>query len=93
MEIVIKISEDAYNLLEQKYRNGKADVLDCIILNGNILPKGHGRLIDADRLLDCISNDKRQAFSHREVWLLVSDYNKDAPTIIESEVNADEDSD
>lgn len=50
MQIVIEINEDAYNLLEQKYRNGKADVLDCIILNGNILPKNHGRLIDADKL-------------------------------------------
>lgn len=79
MEIVIDISEDAYNLLEQKYRNGKADVLDCIILNGNILPKGHGRLIDADALQTEMEKDVRKAMSFVDlkdfVWL--------APTIIE----------
>lgn len=90
MEIVIKISEDAYNLLEQKYRNGKADVLDCIILNGNILPKGHGRLIDADTLEEKVEK-------HREM-LKISEYDRElvlhytdiamAPTIIEgSEIN------
>ena len=73
MQIVIEINEDAYNLLEQKYRNGKADVLDCIILNGNILPKNHGRLIDADAL-------KHEGYSLRAV--------RNAPTIIE-EVKAD----
>lgn len=52
MEIVIKINEDAYNLLEQKYKNGKADVLDCIVLNGNVLPKGHGKLIDVGKVTD-----------------------------------------
>lgn len=50
MELVIKLPEDAYKKLEQKFRNGKANVLDCIILNGIVLPKGHGRLIDADEI-------------------------------------------
>ena len=86
MEIVIKINEDAYNLLEQKYRNGKADALDCIILNGNILPKGHGRLIDADELLE---NASQVYDERRHIWTQDFVVNADdvdsAPTILEAD--------
>jgi len=46
MQIVIDISEDDY----RKVQDGRASVsmMRKAIRNGTILPKGHGRLIDAD---------------------------------------------
>jgi hypothetical protein len=52
MQIVINISEDDYNGLKRK--DGFDDMfLNCYekaIINGTQLPKGHGRLIDADAI-------------------------------------------
>ena len=50
MQIVINIDEDLYTRL---FDNGDIDAVDmlkaCVaIRNGTPLPKGHGRLIDAD---------------------------------------------
>ena len=73
MQIVIDIPEILYT----KIQNGKADkrTLETVILHGTPLPKGHGRLIDADALYE------QYAYA---------DYNFDmtmeyAPTIIEAE--------
>lgn len=50
MQIVIDIPEDYYNVIKAiPDRQCDADML--IIKSGTPLPKGHGRLIDADRLM------------------------------------------
>jgi len=50
MQIVIDIPDIMYT----KIQNGKTDkrTLETVILHGAPLPKGHGRLIDADKLWD-----------------------------------------
>ena len=50
MQIVIDIPDVLY----EKIKNRKADkrTLETVILFGDILPKGHGRLIDTDVLVD-----------------------------------------
>ena len=50
MEIVIRISEKEYNYYRDDSNFWGYSKLREIILNGKPLPKGHGRLIDADRL-------------------------------------------
>lgn len=51
MQIVINISEDYYKAIKEiPVEQSTADML--IIKNGTPLPKGHGRLIDADMLWD-----------------------------------------
>ena len=60
MDIVIKISEEAYNTLKTK---GSIDWLKarCImraIANGTPLPKGHGDLYDVNELNEFASNHK-----------------------------------
>lgn len=53
MQIVIEISEERYQDIQRiaEVQTGKR-MLTCeqIIANGTPLPKGHGRLIDADAL-------------------------------------------
>jgi hypothetical protein len=51
MKIVIDIPEDAYKLLNNEGVDwlGAEHILNAVA-NGTPLPKGHGRLIDADEL-------------------------------------------
>jgi len=56
MQIVIDIPEEEYNWIIKSDKTVFADVAskECMlhaIKNGTPLPKGHGRLIDADALL------------------------------------------
>ena len=60
------------------------DILDGVI-NGTLLPKGHGRLIDADRFLE--TND---CFGYIED-MEVEYFNKVTPTIIEADKAESED--
>ena len=85
MQIVIDIPEDVYKRTVF-YREFK-DLNDCVttikaLENGIPLPKGHGRLIDADRLWDSyhdLGYDFYEAFDLAETII-------EADT--ESEVNA-----
>ena len=47
------------------------------------IPKGHGRLIEADEAMKQLQADKREAFTKHDVWLMLSKYG--APTILEAE--------
>ena len=80
MQIIVDIPEDAVKLIEEciKFDNMvDIDVYDIVlngIKNGTPLPKGHGRLIDADEL--------------RQKWIFGKSEKKeidDAPTIIEAD--------
>ena len=57
MQIVIDIPEEVYDALNKKSWNscfvyGELSILEQALYNGTPLPKGHGRLIDADKLWD-----------------------------------------
>lgn len=54
MKIVIDIPESILNTIQadEMISREQLAVLQMHILNGTPLPKGHGRLIDADDLLD-----------------------------------------
>lgn len=48
-EIVIKIPDHVYeHMIETGFVDLEANQMGCAIRNGKVLPKGHGRLIDAD---------------------------------------------
>ena len=89
MQIVIDISENTYNLIARGEESRdfvyKSDLMRAI-LEGTPLPKGHGKLIDAD----IISFADINFFS-------IGDYRKmvrkliDAPTIIEADKAESED--
>lgn len=47
MEIVIKIPDEKYKALQKYLESGcTLGLVDMAILNGVILPKGHGELVD-----------------------------------------------
>lgn len=84
MELVVNIPEEIVTTLKQGSFGAKYNMYDLVgcVMNGILLPKGHGRLIDADELFDKVqfadfssSNDVNTA--------LFSIGN--APTIIEAD--------
>ena len=59
MRILIDIPEEQYLLIRhyQDIAPNKTHSLAMSIINGTPLPKGHGRLIDADKIVyDCTSD-------------------------------------
>lgn len=50
IELVIKIPEDDLDAIKYLKVKGWASRHELLILDGTPLPKGHGRLIDADEL-------------------------------------------
>ena len=93
IELVIKIPEELYK--EQLSSNwiGNIIIHDAIV-NGTLLPKGHGRLIDENDLdgeYICSLGDSFECVSYRSCsectsseWRWNSDVS-DAPTIIEAD--------
>ena len=57
MQIVIDIPEEDYKIIKTQVTEGITNSLKMCIANGISLPKGHGRLIDADELLSKHSDD------------------------------------
>lgn len=88
-DIVIKVDERDVELVRKNFKpTGYSFIPTCIqtefvsaILNGIPLPKGHGRLIDRDKLeLDTEWDDYYDGFtSYSEMQIRV------APTIIEAD--------
>lgn len=79
MQIVIDIPEEEYMLIKQKMElnvGGVTSEAEQIIANGILLPKGHGKLKDIDKI---ISDGRSKGFCE---WY---DEMKYAPTIIEAD--------
>jgi hypothetical protein len=56
IELVIKISEEKYKWIKENNPKADKDSVVGVIVHGTPLPKGHGRLIDADKLWDSYYN-------------------------------------
>lgn len=73
MQIVIDVSEKVYEFIKE---------FD-FIRKGKILPKGHGRLIDADELYDLFIDGTQGYDCTTWTRIEIGEIIDDAPTIIE----------
>lgn len=80
MQIVIDIPEKIYEYYKNKYPKDCEELtfVENAFLEGTPLPKGHGRLIDADELDKCIVD--RIAMPYVPINKI-----QDAPTIIDAD--------
>ena len=98
IELVIKIPEWQYKTIKENKMGISTGITInalCAIQQGMPLPKGHGRLIDADRLLEygACPNDCNgtttcmESYEHLHCPIRVFDIESinDAPTIIEAD--------
>ena len=83
MQIVIDIPEEDYNFVKKQVAEGITNPLKICIANGTVLPKGHGRLIDADELRTK-SIDVNAEFGN-EWWCVDCDDIELAPTVLEAD--------
>lgn len=82
MKIVIDIPDEDIDAIKYLQKNGFASRHELAILNGIPLPKGHGRLIDADALEVSMADDWHTANE-------IANCIKYAPTIIEADNKQD----
>ena len=86
MQIVIDIPEDAHGRIVRPDRIFTDDDINAVVwavYNGIELPKGHGRLIDADELRTK-SIDVNAEFGN-EWWCVDCDDIELAPTVLEAD--------
>lgn len=84
IEVVIRIPEE---WIEQFKAFKHPSTLETIILQGTVLPKGHGRLIDADAIN---IHDVSPAYG-MEIYGVTQDDIEYEPTIIEADREAEDD--
>lgn len=90
MQIVIDIPEDVKAVIDRKGTNETvAETLWQAVKNGTQLPEGHGRLIDADKIVltdfECLLCNG----DYKEALKMLDDKIKNAPTIIEADKEAE----
>lgn len=92
-EIVIKIDEKAFQSVINICKDGAGDIFHKAIANGIPLPKGHGRLIDADELYDGFI-DGTEGYDC-QTWnrIEIGDIIEDVPTIIEADKEGENEAD
>lgn len=81
MKIVIELREDTYEAI-RRIGSGSPAYIDRAILEGVILPKRHGRLIDADReekgLSEMVVEDRSDITAVNFAKIIIHE----APTIV-----------
>ena len=82
IEIVIKMDEKDYERINTIVDMGLGTNVDEAIKNGTPLPKGHGRLIDADRIVR--TAEKGGFGDNRDIDFVLS-YIPKCKTIIEAD--------
>lgn len=94
MQIVIDIPDKTYHSIKNTKQVGERNcwILTNAIINSTPLPKGHGRLIDADELY---KQDKEDWLTLNNAPFISTDYAHvfaeidNAPTIIESDTESE----
>ena len=95
MQIVIDIDEELKHSINAKglflNPHEKISLIDAIN-NGTPLPKGHGRLIDADKTAKTMKNIMcGTSYEGRAVNVLINEI--DTPTVLEAYMRGDTDAD
>lgn len=83
MQIVINIPEETYIHLCNGGSIGASLLIEYAIANGTVLPKGHGRIGDLDRLYNVFEKNVVSADAFKELF-------DNAPTIIEADRSEEE---
>ena len=89
MRLVIDIPDEEYKCVQITGCIGNETCIANAIYNGTPLPRGHGRLIDADAFQDRLTRQRwtfRSVKEYKEMMLRIND----APTIIEADKGVEE---
>lgn len=92
MKVVIDVREDFFQQLCDEVENAsnagvQIGVLEYVISNGTPLPKGHGDLVDRDKVIDLLNEEEYNYYTELDK---VCDTVYEAPTIIEADKEGEE---
>lgn len=90
IELVVKIPEEMYKKLLNKGKIMCLSGYEGIIANGTPLPKGHGRLIDADEIIRLTNEIGAEDREEEMYHLFLKTVLTDAPAIIEADKEQEE---
>jgi hypothetical protein len=68
MKVVIDIPEEEYNYVKTQVKFGITNPLKMRVANGTPLPKGHGRLIDADKFIKEVEKLPKEPNGYSKVY-------------------------
>lgn len=85
IELVIKIPEEKYNYVKKQVAEGIDNPLKVYIANGTPLPKGHGKLKDADAFQKYCFNKHFDNRLTAEGLAIINMFLEFQPTIIEAD--------
>ncbi len=99
VDVVIKIPKTTYNNVKKTeciIWGDDAYYIGHAIANGTVLPKGHGRLVDADEMVKILRKseyyqEKRGDFYGVEVTSRVKNFIEDTDTVIEADKEVEHD--
>lgn len=94
MQIVIDIPDRIYKITQNRRLNlVDGEIVENAIKNGTPLPKGHGRLIDANSIYQIVrpieETDNSWGITGETAIRLIHEAFNQAPTIIEAEIKAE----
>lgn len=89
MQIVIDIPEEMIKALKEGCFGAKYNIYDICgcVMNGTPLPKGHGDLVDRDKVIDLLNEEEYNYYTELDK---VCDTIYEAPTIIEADKGDEE---
>lgn len=96
VEVLIKLPKELYQMIKEDTLLPKNCAINEAIQNGTVLPKGHGRLIDADKLRESqfysfnLPENYAHKIGYKERNLECQTDIANAPTIIEADSSAGE---
>ena len=91
MQIVIDISEEEYNAIKENDMGFYNGHFFRMIRNGTPLPKGHGKIIDVNNLLDRIGLEDNESNREDNVGEIITLEDFDfTPTIIPADTESEE---
>ena len=90
MKIIIDIQDRLIKKVKDHYVNPyEVDEICEAILDGTPLPKGHGRLIDADEIISEATKRMKYPENHQYMECVIA-HMKLAPTIVEADKESEE---
>lgn len=98
VEVVIRLKKERYDELQKNKHLPNRLGIEKAITDGTVLPKGHGRLIDADKFIDALfvygqADDKFKLgelikYTPSEIWKIEETL---AETVIEADREVEQD--
>jgi len=68
IDLMIKISEEKYKWIKENNPKADKNSVVGVIVHGKPLPKGHGRIMDVDKVIKKMEEREEKLKDDRSIW-------------------------